>query len=722
MNYSNIAMKTINLDIIIVNFNSTDYTIECINSIRKKSGLSNYTINVVDNCSTDDPERIKKIFPEIDLINNTKNIGFGRAVNRALQMTNGELILLLNPDSVFSNGKFNEIIDFIKKNKNIAIVGPKVLDYDGEIQGSARRFPNILTSIFGRKSPITKFFPNNSIIRKQFPCFGEDGSKPIIVDWVSGACMLAKRKALEQINGFDRQFFLYWEDADLCRRLKKKGWLVAYHPAAEIVHHVGKSSDSAPVFSIYQFHKSSYLLYTKDLKRSAKILKPFAFLGLSLRCLFVIGLSYYQKILHQKYAKRRNKRRRDLLYHQKKRARVLRIVSRLNVGGPSIHCSILLKGLDHQRFDTTMVTGSLSKHEGDMSYLINGNNGLLIKIPELQREISILKDFFAFLKISRIIFKEKPDIVHSHLAKAGAVGRLAVLLCNLIDAKKIKTVHTFHGHVLDGYFTPMKSKIFLGIEKILAMSTDAIIAISKTQMWELTEKYKLVQAEKVHIVNLGFDLSKFMNYRPTGVLRSNLKVDDKTLLVGIVGRLVPIKNHRLFLDAAKLVKDRFHDRSIRFVIVGDGELRADLEAYAREINVQDEVVFYGWVKEIQHVYADLDMLLLTSNNEGTPVSIIEAMASMVPVVTTGVGGIKDLLGNIEAPINFNGNSFNICERGLLCPRGDAHSIADGLEYLMENDSHDMCARAKDFVIEKYTDTQLLKNIERLYDELVGKKN
>jgi GT2 family glycosyltransferase len=168
MNYSNITMKTINLDIIIVNFNSTDYTIECINSIRKKSGLSNYTINVVDNCSTDDPERIKKIFPEIDLINNTKNIGFGRAVNRALQMTNGELILLLNPDSVFSNGKFNEIIDFIKKNKNIAIVGPKVLDYDGEIQGSARRFPNILTSIFGRKSPITKFFPNNSIIRNNF--------------------------------------------------------------------------------------------------------------------------------------------------------------------------------------------------------------------------------------------------------------------------------------------------------------------------------------------------------------------------------------------------------------------------------------------------------------------------------------------------------------------------------------------------------------------------
>jgi GT2 family glycosyltransferase len=709
------------IDIIIVNFNSTDFALKCIHSIHKKLSLSNYNIVVIDNSSSDNPGRIKERYQEIDLILNDRNLGFAKAVNTALKRTSEELILLLNPDSMVFNDNLITLIDYINENENIAIVGPKILDHDGEIQGSARKFPNILTSIFGRKSPITKLFPNNTIIKKQFPCFLENGNHPIIVDWVSGACMLAKRCALEQVGGFDTKFFLYWEDADLCKRLKSNGWQVAYHPAAEIIHHVGKSSDSAPVFSIYQFHKSSYLLYTKELKRSAKILKPFALLGLSIRCLFVMGLSYYQKIPYQKYTKRRNKRRQEVSYHQKKRARVLRIVSRLNVGGPSIHCSILLKGLDHHRFDTTMVTGSLSKHEGDMSYLINGNNGLLITIPELQREISILKDFFAFLKISRIISKEKPDIVHSHLAKAGAVGRLAVLLCNLIDAKKIKTVHTFHGHVLDGYFTPMKSKIFLGIEKILAMSTDAIIAISKTQMWELTEKYKLVQAEKVHIVNLGFDLSKFMNYRPTGVLRSNLKVDDKTLLVGIVSRLVPIKNHRLFLDAAKLVKDRFHERSIRFVIVGDGELRADLEAYAREINVQDEVVFYGWVKEIQHVYADLDMLLLTSNNEGTPVSIIEAMASMVPVVTTGVGGIKDLLGNIEAPINFNGYSFNICERGLLCPRGDAHSIADGLVYLMENDSHDMCARARDFVFEKYTDTQLLKNIERLYDELVGKK-
>jgi GT2 family glycosyltransferase len=117
--------------------------------------------------------------------------------------------------------------------------------------------------------------------------------------------MLAKRKALEQINGFDRQFFLYWEDADLCKRLKRNGWQVAYHPAAEIIHHVGKSSDSAPVFSIYQFHKSSYLLYTKELKRSAKILKPFAFLGLSIRCLFVMGLSCYQKISTPKIYKKK---------------------------------------------------------------------------------------------------------------------------------------------------------------------------------------------------------------------------------------------------------------------------------------------------------------------------------------------------------------------------------------------------------------------------------
>jgi glycosyltransferase involved in cell wall biosynthesis len=270
--------------------------------------------------------------------------------------------------------------------------------------------------------------------------------------------------------------------------------------------------------------------------------------------------------------------------------------------------------------------------------------------------------------------------------------------------------------VLEGYFSALKSKIVFIVERLLARITDAIIAISQTQKLELTEKYHLVSADKVHTINLGFDLSRFSDIRDKGTLRLTFGLDDQIPVIGIVGRLAPIKNHRLFLDAAKLIIARYTDKSIRFAIIGDGELKDSLQKYAKAIGIEQNVIFYGWEKKIERIYADLDILVLTSNNEGTPVSIIESMAATVPVVTTSVGGTKDLLGRIETRAQTK-DDFSICERGILCSKGNAKAIANGIQYLIESDNQDLVSKAREYVFENYTDKRLIERIGNLYINL-----
>lgn len=715
-------MSTFIADIIIINYNSTDYTLRCIDSVKDKLNSFKNRIVVIDNNSVDNPDRILEKYPDINLSINSKNLGFGKAINLALEKTTSEYIILLNPDSLVLDHSFYTILNYLNENTQIAVAGPKILDGDGRLQGSARRFPTIWTSMFGRKSPLTKLFPNNPITKREFICFNGQKSKPQTVDWISGACMVIRRKAIMQVGGFDDGFFMYWEDADLCKRLKDAGWSIIYYPQTQVYHHIGKSSNTRPLRSIFHFHKSCYYYFRKHSKWPTKILTPVALFGLGLRCVFVMGLNICQQLLNYMRIFSSNIH----LAHTagpadtgevRKKLKILRIVSRLNIGGPSIHCSILTKGLRNEQFESKLVSGKTSPHEGDMSYLIDTDKNFLINVPELQREISFFKDIKAFAKILQIIFRENPDIVHTHMAKAGAISRAAVFIHNLVSSKKIKTVHTFHGNVLDGYFNPQTSKFFIGIEKALAKVTDAIIAISQTQKWELTEKYNLASDDKIHIINLGFDLTRFSNANGNGKLRSSIGVKDDTLLIGIIGRLVPIKNHVLFMDSAKLIIEKCHDKNIRYVIIGDGELRDSLESYAKKIGIQKNVAFYGWEKEIPKAYADIDMLMLTSNNEGTPVSIIESMASCVPVVTTGVGGVKDLLGHIET--RSSGNSdFSVCERGILCPKGNAEALANGIKYLIENDNRDLVKRARDFVFEKYTDKRLIERIGNLYENLM----
>jgi len=329
-------------------------------------------------------------------------------------------------------------------------------------------------------------------------------------------------------------------------------------------------------------------------------------------------------------------------------------------------------------------------------------------------------DLKAFQRIFNRLLEEKPDIVHTHTAKAGSSARLAVLLYNLIYGKKVRTVHTFHGHVFEGYFSRAKSLMFVWIERLLARLTDVIIAISKTQKKDLSQKFRIAPARKINTVELGFDLRPFLGSEGLkGQFRRKIGVNDDTLLVGIVGRLVPIKNHMMFLKGAKLFLEQNPEVSAKYVIVGDGELRDELEAYCQQLGLTSHVMFCGWIKNVPSVYADLDILALTSTNEGTPVSIIEAMASLVPVIATDAGGVHDLLGQPDGVPSSDG--FVVCERGILCRKNEASGFAKGLKHLMEVEirkKQKRLTRARSFVRGRFSEERLIRDIESLYLDLM----
>ena len=435
-----------------------------------------------------------------------------------------------------------------------------------------------------------------------------------------------------------------------------------------------------------------------------------------------------------------------------RKIKILRIIARLNIGGPAIHVALLTQGLDPDRFQSVLVAGKVSAKEGDMSYLADTYGIKPIIISDLQRKISIVNDVMCFFRILRIINQEKPDIVHTHTAKAGTIGRIAAFIHNLIYGGKIRVVHTFHGHVFHGYFGRIMSTIFILIERILAKITDLVIAISENQKNELVNKYRIARASKVRVIKLGFDLEPFVSSKdhsgeatqifnsgesnfideqgrtrdlaagvvgyvedqiPRRTPLSN-KMASPEWKIGIVGRLVPIKNHKMFLETARIFLEQNPSIKATFLIIGDGELREELVAYCKQQGLSDYVQFCGWQKKLPEIYSNLDIVALTSNNEGTPVSLIEAMACSVPVIATDVGGVQDLLGNSQLEVVSDG--FKICERGILCRKNDAKGFANGMKYLVNNKRlrKEKASLAKTFIVQNFSKKRLLREMELLY--------
>lgn len=378
-----------------------------------------------------------------------------------------------------------------------------------------------------------------------------------------------------------------------------------------------------------------------------------------------------------------------------KKIKILRIIARLNIGGPAIHSVLLTEGLDSSRFETTLVCGSLSEGEGSMLYYAQAKGVSPRVVQELGRELNIWNDLAAFLKIYSIIKIEKPDIIHTHTAKAGSLGRLAGLIYNMnvFRKKKVKLVHTFHGHALSGYFSSFTNRLFTVIERFLSGFTDVVITVSESVKNELLS-LKICGQDKIKVIPLGFELDELLALKQR---------ESDIVNIGIVGRLVPIKNHRLFFDSAALLIKDFPN--VRFKVIGDGQLRKELEVYSSKSGLSKYVDFLGWQKDLAEIYSDLDVVALTSMNEGTPVSLIEAMAGARPVVATDVGGVRDLVGP---------------DRGFVVRPQDAQAFADKLRLLARNSAlrKQMGLRGREFVKVMFLKSRLIKDMEELYLAMV----
>lgn len=391
--------------------------------------------------------------------------------------------------------------------------------------------------------------------------------------------------------------------------------------------------------------------------------------------------------------------------------RVLRVITRLNIGGPARHTTLLSRGLRARGFETTLVTGSLGEGEGDMSYLAASRGAFSLEVvPALQRAIVPQLDAVALRELVRLCRRHRPHILHTHTSKAGLLGRVAGLLTGVP-----LRVHTFHGHIFGGYFSSKTTRLFLYLERILAATSHRILALSKGQRDDLSTRFKVCPRDKIQVVPLGFEhLEGLAAEAPKrrGELRGNLQLSPEAVVVGTVGRLVDIKGLDLFIDTAAHLHQVLPD--VHFVIAGDGHLRSRLEQQALEVGLEAHVHFLGWRRDLAKVYADLDLFALTSHNEGTPVAVIEALAARVPVVATAVGGVPDVL---------EGGRL-----GVLVPGRDPSRLAAEIQKHLSPSSpvdtrhglerpQEVSARIR----HRYSAQRLLDDVERVYREGLSKR-
>jgi glycosyltransferase involved in cell wall biosynthesis len=389
------------------------------------------------------------------------------------------------------------------------------------------------------------------------------------------------------------------------------------------------------------------------------------------------------------------------------RPKVLRAIARLNIGGPSRHAVILDEGLRGRGFDCALVHGTIGPDEGSFEDLLDQYSVRSIRIPELGRRLYPWSDFLAFWRLVRIIFHEKPDIVHTHTAKAGTLGRTAALLFNLSRPRgqRALIVHTFHGNVMRGYFGALGSMLVRFIERTLALWTDCIVVVSEQQREEIVERFKIGGMDRVSVIPLGLELAELLaQTEPDRTLRQSLGWTEKHVVVGYVGRLVPIKDLETLIAGFETFAER--EPRARLLLVGDGDLRVALESRVRSLGLKGVGRFVGWRQDLTRVYGAMDVVVLTSRNEGTPVSVIEALAAGVPVVATAVGGVPDVIRHEET--------------GILIPAGNPVALAGELERLTSdvNLRQRITMTGRSDVEQRFGRARLVSDIAGLYCRLL----
>ncbi|MCS6991396.1 MAG: glycosyltransferase family 4 protein [Chitinophagales bacterium] len=391
--------------------------------------------------------------------------------------------------------------------------------------------------------------------------------------------------------------------------------------------------------------------------------------------------------------------------------RILRIINRLNLGGPTWNAALLTKHLAPE-YETVLVSGQISEDETSSEHIVASMNLTPVYVNGMYREVNLLNDAHAFLQLQRLIRQFRPHIVHTHAAKAGALGRVAAWW-----AKVPVVVHTFHGHVFHSYFSKTQSRLFVQLERLLASYSHAIITVSPLLKKELVEQYRICRHDKVEVIPVGLDLEKFRNNQQQ--LRQNFRkrygIGEQEVVVSFVGRLVAIKNHSMFLKAIREVSTRCN-APLRVFVVGDGEERKALESLARSLGLQvalpaqapkqTTVTFTSWIKEVEQVYAGSDVVALTSLNEGTPLTLIEAQAAGKAVVATKVGGVADVVEDGKT--------------GLLVGRQDLHGLVQALFKVIQNQGlrEALGARASQEAFQRHDYRNMVAQTATLYRRLL----
>jgi glycosyltransferase involved in cell wall biosynthesis len=384
---------------------------------------------------------------------------------------------------------------------------------------------------------------------------------------------------------------------------------------------------------------------------------------------------------------------------------VHRVIARLNTGGPAMHVVHLAEGLDPSRFETRLITGRITEDEGDMTYYARDRGVDVVEVAGMSRILSPWKDLRTLLTLFRIFRREQPTIVHTHTAKAGTVGRLAALAAGVPVI-----MHTFHGHVLGGrYFSPLKTRIFVEIERQLARATDRLIVLTRRQAMEMAEELGIAEPEKFSVIPLGLDLRPFAEADREEArrrLRDQLGIEEGRPVIGIVGRMVPVKNHELLFDAVEILHGRM-DPGPHVVVVGSGERQHLLKRYAAEKGLDRLVHWLGWRQDLAEIYPAFDLTALTSFDEGTPVSLLESLAAGTPVVSRAVGGVPEILKDGRL--------------GHLVWSDSAGDFADALESVLKaSPEPEMVVEARETVLGRYSVERLARDMDQLYMEVLAR--
>ena len=382
--------------------------------------------------------------------------------------------------------------------------------------------------------------------------------------------------------------------------------------------------------------------------------------------------------------------------------KVVHVIARLNVGGAALHVLQLAREQQRRGHDVLVVAGTLAAGEESMEYVADELGVHVMKLPVLQRELSVRADSLAIHRLRKLIRARRPDVLHTHTAKAGATGRLAALLAG--DAKPPAIVHTYHGHVLSGYFSRRWETVFRRVESALARTTGALIAVSDEVRDDLVG-FGVGKRESFVVVPYGFDLPAWNEADEAARtrIRGELGLADETFVIGWAGRLTAIKRPLDLVRTLRAVVDAGTDAVL--VVVGDGELRGETVALARELGVEDRTRFAGFQQRVREWYAAADASLLTSANEGTPVVAIESLAAGRPVVATRAGGTATVVRDGES--------------GYLLEIGDVEGLARRLRELA--DDEELRRRLGDAgaadVRERFATARMADEIDAVYRRL-----